>query len=168
MMLEHGPDAPSWRDLGVDVASAGTAALVGRQLDPAMRRSLGELGVTPDDSFVARQVSPSMLEAATVVLAATRDHRAQLFRLAPSALRRTFTIAEFAARSRSWTTSGDTVADRLLGLVEHATRSRGEPVFARAVDEDVPDPFRRSQRLHRQAARRLWEAAGDLTRAVTP
>lgn len=166
MMLECGGDTPSWRDLGVDVVSAGTAALVGNPLDPTMRRALVDLGVTPDDGFAGQQITNPLIESATVVLTATRDHRARVFRLVPSALRRTFTIAEFAARSRSWQARGGDAEHRLHNLVEHAAQSRSEPIFRRPADEDVVDPFGRSLRAHRQAALRLREAAREMTRAV--
>ena len=168
MLLERSADARSWTEVGIDVMSAGTAALVGNQLDPTMRRALVDLGVTPDDSFAGQQVTTAMIESAAVVLAATRDHRARVFRLAPSALRRTFTIAEFAARSRSWPARGDDAEHRLKNLVEYAAQSRSEPTFKRPADEDVVDPFGRSQRVHRQTALRLREAARELNRVIAP
>ena len=90
-----------------------------------------------------------MLEAADLVLTATRELRSQVLAEVPAALRRTFTIVEFAA------------------LVEQAEGSTPEQLvkwagvhrsLAANVDQDIPDPYRRGPEAHSRAA------AGDRRR----
>ncbi|WP_418608121.1 hypothetical protein [Georgenia sp. SUBG003] len=80
---------------GVTVASAGTGALVGQPVHGPMADLLRGVDVDPD-GFAARRVTEQMLRGADLVLPLTRDHRAQVVDLAPAAVRRTFTVREFA------------------------------------------------------------------------
>lgn len=166
MMLKSSVLGPSWPELGVDVVSAGTAALAGQPMELTMQQCLDEIGVEVDTEFRARQMTPAMVEASALIVTATRYHRAEVFRLVPSALRRTFTISELAGRARTWTPQGSTPAERLPALTESAAKRRSTPLFRRATDEDVVDPYGRSRRVHRRAAAQLFSAAADLTRAL--
>ncbi|HEY6934477.1 MAG TPA: adenylyl-sulfate kinase, partial [Marmoricola sp.] len=92
---------------GADVAvsSAGVAAMVGAPMSPEAAAELEQYGATAD-GFTARQLTPAMVRDADLVLTATRELRSRVLAETPSALRRTFTVLEFAA---------------LLDLVEPAT-----------------------------------------------
>lgn len=69
---------------GVSVESAGLGALVGKCMDPLACEILGESGVD-GGAHRARQVTPSMLRDAGLVLAMERDHVTSLMRMAPEA-----------------------------------------------------------------------------------
>ena len=131
-----------------------------------MRRALVELGFRTDDSFAATQLTPALVEAASLILTATTEQRAQIFRVVPSALPKAFTVREFVARSWTWQPSGATAAERLSAMITHATLQRGIRLFRRPTDEDVADPYRRSVRAHRRAAVELLELATELTRTL--
>lgn len=168
MMLRSRSLGPSWPMLGIGVGSAGTAALIGQPIELAMRQCLLDLGVEPDDSFSARQVTAAMVESASMIVTASREHRAEVFRLAPSAVPRTFTAAELVVRTRSWEQRGSTPEERLAALVLYAAQMRGVRAFARPDDEDLVDPFGRSRRIHRRSASHLVAVARALTAAIAP
>jgi protein-tyrosine phosphatase len=78
----------------VEVFSAGTDAGAGRKMHRHSAEVLRERGIDAD-SFVTRLATPGLLAAADLVLTATRKQRAHCVTLAPSALRRTFTMRQF-------------------------------------------------------------------------
>ena len=133
-----------------------------------MRRALVELGFRTDDSFVATQLTPASVEASTLILTATTEQRAQVFRVVPSAVPRTFTLREFAARTWTWRPTGASAAERLPAMIMHAAQQRGIRLYRRSADEDISDPYRRSLRAHRRAAVELLELATELTRNLAP
>ena len=90
---------PTWPGTGartdaITVASAGTHARTGDAMHPGAAHVLAELGADNTD-FSSRLVSADLLARASLVLTATREQRAFCVRLAPVALRRTFTIRQF-------------------------------------------------------------------------
>lgn len=127
---------------GVDVRSAGVRAVAGHGMHPEAARTLTARGGDPT-GFVARQVTAEMLDA-DLILAATRDLRSRLLEEAPRALRRTFTVTEFA-------TLGPTVenARGIADLVERAAANRGAH---RPETYDVPDPIGGDPELFDQVA----------------
>lgn len=86
-------------DLGVadrfDVGSAGVLADVGRPMHRRMGQRLVEAGASPE-GFVARQFEERMVPRTGLVLALTREIRGRVLGDVPGALRRTFTLLEFA------------------------------------------------------------------------
>ncbi len=137
----------------IRVSSAGARALVDQPMEESAARELLALGGDPR-GFTASQVTSARLNRADLVLTATRGLRSRVLEDAPRALRRTFTIREFAALADA----------RLLGaaglpeLVAEAASWRGT---ARLSDYDVPDPIGRSAAAHRAVAEML---DGDVTR----
>ena len=79
----------------VTVRSAGTHALVGHPISDPMAALLTDSGIEPD-SFEARRLSENMLKEANLVLTMTRAQRGLVVELWPPAVRRTFTLREFA------------------------------------------------------------------------
>lgn len=79
----------------VRVSSAGVRAWAGEPMDPHAAIVLAERGADCV-GFRARPVTSTMVERADLVLCATRAHRAEVVTLAPRAVRRAFTLREFA------------------------------------------------------------------------
>lgn len=139
---------------GIEVSSAGTQALVGRDMDPESRARLSRAGADTH-GFAARELTSGLLATADVVLAAAREHRAAAARLHPAALRRVVTLRDLAdllegvppgsfglpAPGRSW-------AQHVL---EFATARRGV-VPARQTDVDITDPIGRGPAVFDQMA----------------
>lgn len=152
---------------GVRVDSAGTHALVDRSLDPGMAAALAPLGVR-DDGTTARALLPEMVEGADLVLAMARQHRASVAELVPQAVRRLYTLTEFAALLEGWQEDGRVrpfysvrVPDRLHEFMAVAPRLRGTVRLA-SGDADIPDPFQLAPEVYRESAQRIAVAVGTI------
>ncbi|MCC9175188.1 arsenate reductase/protein-tyrosine-phosphatase family protein [Arthrobacter sp. zg-Y179] len=144
-----------------EVTSAGTGALVGSGIEPHVA---GFVNIFGGDSsgFVSRQLTAGILQGQDLVLAMTRDHRSRIVDLDPALLRRTFTLRELA---------------RLLPLVDAdpgaAAAERWQAAMARALrlrsahpagpeEDDVVDPYRRSDAVYQRMVRELTPAVDEL------
>ncbi|WP_345038878.1 low molecular weight phosphatase family protein [Georgenia daeguensis] len=161
--VEHLFRAAFGRNSGVDVASAGTGALIGQPVHGPMADLLRGVDVDPD-GFAARRVTEQMLRGADLVLPLTRDHRAQVVDLAPAVVRRTFTLREFARlasevdRDELEARAGGaaaTSASRLDALIPLAAARRS--AVAPELD-DVVDPYRREQSVYQKSFDQLLPA----------
>lgn len=136
----------------VPVRSAGTMALVGSPMDERAAAVLRGMGGDPE-GFEARRLVEPMISSAALVLTATRDHRSQVSRMHPRAMRRTFTFRELAhildrVGDAEELPSGDDPAELLARLAEIGTTHRGLHRPARQEDLDVVDPFRRADEVY--------------------
>jgi protein-tyrosine phosphatase len=153
----------------VSVGSAGTRAAPGRPMAPHAAEALLEYGVTPGD-FASRPLTGALLDAADVVLTATREHRAEIVSRRPRCAPRTFTITEFGVLADHVLAAGGELpappdpAGRAAALVEEVRSLRGLVPVERP---DVPDPYRRPRRAHRAAARQIADAIAGPLRALT-
>jgi protein-tyrosine phosphatase len=144
----------------VRVSSAGVRALVGDPMNESSAAELRRLGGDPD-GFVSSQVTAARATEADLVLTATRDLRSRVLEEAPRALKRTFTIREFAALA-----SDGPERRRVSGaadLVAQAASWRGS---AQILEYDVPDPIGKSEAVHREVADMLDADCEAIARAV--
>lgn len=141
----------------VHVSSAGVRAWVGRPMDAHAAAELVRLGGDPA-RFVSSQLTVPRVEHAELVLTATRELRSRVLEDAPRALRRTFTIREFA----TLVGHGDQAVDP-VGLVAQAAQRRSD---ARAEDYDVRDPIGQSLQIHREVAELLDSSCTTIARAL--
>lgn len=140
----------------VEVTSAGVRALAGHAMDTVSAQQLERLGGSAD-GFVARQLTRSMMREADLVLTATRALRSRALEDEPLALRRTFTLREFAALARALPQAGSPST-----FVADAAAHR----WAASLDDyDVLDPAGRSLSVHQEAADLIGSAVGDITAA---
>jgi protein-tyrosine phosphatase len=147
----------------VGVSSAGTFGLVGSPIAGPMVPRLVEAGADPGD-FRARRLTAEMIQRAHVVLGLTRGHRGDAVELVPAAVRRAFTLLEFA-RVLGSIDPGDlpagTPAERLKAAVPLAASRRGG---TRGRD-DVDDPFGLDDGAYQRAFDEI-ETAVDTIAAV--
>lgn len=132
------------------VSSAGTGAVVGAPIHPPMAALLEEAGLSVD-GFAARQINEGLITRSDLVLTLTNDHRAEVLRTSPLALRRAFPLLELAAIVTSPgfpTLTGETRAARLRELVKAASTYRS---LAATAERDIPDPYRRGDQAYRHA-----------------
>lgn len=160
------------------VASAGVRAMRGKGMHPESARTLRERGGDPD-GFVARQLLAQEVEAADLVLAATLDVRSRVLEEAPRALRRTFTIREFAALAAAATgvdepeaAPGSRGAHAAPPEPEVSSLSEFVALCAEARsalqldDYDVADPIGRAPAVYDEVAVVLDEDLKTLSRAL--
>jgi low molecular weight protein-tyrosine phosphatase len=149
----------------VEVASAGLHACAGEPMAPQMARLLD----VPLPPGPARQLHAPMVAGTGLVLAMTRDQRRAVVTLVPGAVRRTFTVREFAdlaelARAGGALPVGASPGQVLAAVVSAAPRLRHlRPVGA---PDDVEDPYGRSDAVFAQVAGELREVVQRLLAAV--
>lgn len=150
------------------VESAGTGPLVGAPVDPTVAALLEHSGVSAA-GFAARGVTERLVRGADLVLPLTLAHRAMIVDLVPSALRRTFTLREFAHIVASLDLTDvprpASPGDRLRALASAAPARRGT-VRSRPEDLDVPDPFGLGPERHAQSFALIAEAVEVIVEAA--
>ncbi|MGY1750490.1 arsenate reductase/protein-tyrosine-phosphatase family protein [Modestobacter sp. SYSU DS0511] len=153
---------------GVAIASAGTAALAGRPVDPPVADLLRAAGVAPD-RFRARQLVPGHLREADLVLVMTAAHRSAVVSVEPAALRRTFLLRELAGIAASvaahgWPADvGSDPATRLRALPRLASAHRDARATAGL---EVGDPYRQPPEVHAAVFATVSAAVDQLVRSV--
>lgn len=147
-------------DSGITVASAGVRGLVGEPVSEPMAELLRGDGIDPG-AFRARYLREAEVRGASLVLGMTRAHRSHAVSLAPAAVRRAFTVKEFARlvgrlpAGAAGASAGDGAA-RLHALVALAARGR-TPVPA--FEDEIDDPFLRGDDVY-------VRVFGEIKRAV--
>jgi protein-tyrosine phosphatase len=140
-----------------EVSSAGVGALVGEPMSPEAAVHLEPYGVTAD-GFVSRQLTPAIVKESDLVLTATKDIRSRVLGESPTAMRRTFTVREFAALLDLVDAHAD-----LRSLVAQASEERSRAVLD---DYDIPDPFRRGEEANATAARLMAGAVERIAKGL--
>ena len=150
-----GPDAARFK-----VSSAGTGMYEGRPMTRETATVLESYGADPH-RFRSTGLTLERIDAADLILTATRAHRSQVVSLQPQALQRTFTMTEFARHAGAVTTprseglaggeagGHDDPVARACALVAEVARSRGSVPPARPEDDDIPDPIGRPLEVYR-------------------
>ena len=122
--------------------SVGTHAQVGQPCHELTQRALTAAGFVPS-AHVSQRLVPEAVQVADLVLTATREHRLAVVDADPTAVRRTFTVLEFArlveadvAPSASLTDLRDRAAARRGSAPATAADDLGDPVLG-GFDEHV-------------------------------
>lgn len=151
----------------VQVASAGTHALVGHAISEPMAALLRESGVETE-GFQAHLLSEQMLKQSDLILPMTRAQRAIVVGLWPPAVRRTFTLREFA-RLMSLVDPSElptaTPAERLKAAIPLAAAQRGRERTSPDQD-DVVDPFRLSNAVYVDSLMQISSAVDNVARVI--
>ena len=127
------------------VDSAGVGAVVGHGVDALADEQLTRLGGS-GEGFAARQISRQVVEQSDLILTATTDVRARALREDPRALKRMFTLGEFASVCAN---AEDLSITSPSALVAYAATHR--PVGTGA-ELDVLDPIGADEATHRAVA----------------
>jgi protein-tyrosine phosphatase len=124
-------------------------------------------GAEPEP-FEARRLSEQMLREVGLILAMTRAQRGIVVELWPAAVRRTFTLREFArllSRVDPSALPVGTPAERLRAAIPLASAERGR-VRTSPDDDDVVDPFRLHKEVYEESFAQIVSAADILIRAI--
>lgn len=128
-------------DTRFEVASAGVRGWDRKPMDSMAAMELMRLGHSAS-TFRSHAIDSYLVDSADLILTATREHRSDVLSMNPQALRRSFTLVEFAALTSL--VEGDSPAE----LVAQAAQRRSlAPAKA-----DVKDPYRRGPDVHRATA----------------
>ncbi|WP_028709007.1 low molecular weight phosphatase family protein [Propionicicella superfundia] len=154
-------------DDSVAVRSAGVRAVVGGAIDPPVAAFLRRSGVRAE-GFRAHQVTDASIVEADLVLALATEHRSAILRRVPGAVRRTYTLREFARIAHALdpvALTGHTSAERLRQLLPRVSLARA--ITARPENgDDVPDPTGRDAAAYARALRLIAESVETIVRAV--
>ncbi|MDF8266448.1 arsenate reductase/protein-tyrosine-phosphatase family protein [Luteipulveratus flavus] len=152
---------------GIAVTSAGSRALAGSPADTETERALAEDGLTAD-GFVARQLHPDLVEAADLVITATREHRSAVAQLQPRAMRRAFALTDLADLLRVAVDTGQVRREdqAVAEVVAAATACRADVAPRPAESADIVDPYRRGPAVFAQAADQVRSALPPVVTAL--
>ncbi|MET4639289.1 low molecular weight phosphatase family protein [Mycetocola sp. 2940] len=152
----------------VRVSSAGTMGMVGSPMDAQSAALAVRLGVADSAEHVARELNTRLIDDAQLIFAMSRDHRRAVAELSPRAVRRTFTIREFARIAAEVTDDDlahvaalplDDVSGRLAETAGVVAAMRGMVSPAGALDDDdVIDPYRRPSDVYERSVSELRPA----------
>ena len=156
----------------VQLASAGTIGLTGPGL-PAQAADLSRHFGGDPSAHVAQELTVDHVQNADLVFAMSREHRRAIVELVPRAIRYTFTIREFARLVADLTDDDldeaaalplDDLVGRLSTLIGLAASQRGAVApLVSADDDDVVDPYRRSDEVYVESAQQLVPATNAVT-----
>lgn len=158
-LLQHGLDQVS--PGAFQVTSAGTSAMVGHGIEPHVEGFIRVMGA-PADNFASRQLTPAILKEQDLVLALTRKHRSKIVEMQPALLKRTFTLRELARiLPHIDVPDGLSPAERWEAMIPLAMRARSQ-FRAAPEDDDVVDPYRRSDEVYEQMRQEITPAIAKL------
>lgn len=166
---------------GVEIASAGTRALVGAPIEPGSVTALGEVHADAA-GFAARQITPDLLRDADLVVTATQRHRHEVVALLPRALRRTFSLGELAdllrdvdlgvemAAREEHAPTGSSPSDVSWAarLADLAWSRRGRSTIRQPEDSDIPDPYGRGSAAYVRMSHVIEAQLGVVAEALRP
>lgn len=151
----------------VTVGSAGTIGLTGQAMPDEAADLSRHFGGDPS-AHRARVLTAEQISEANLVFAMSREHRRAIVEMVPRAIRYTFTIREFARLVDGFTDVEldeaaelplDDVVGRFSTLVGFAASQRGAVGPPDSPDDDdVVDPYRRSDEVYAESARQLVPA----------
>jgi protein-tyrosine phosphatase len=153
----------------ITVHSAGTHAMNGGAMHQGSSQVLDERGVDSAD-FASRRLNPPMVADAALVLTADRAQRAACASMAPSAVRRVFTLRQFARIAEVVPAPDPRIAatpsERFSDLLEQVIlmRSRLQPVPEH--EDALADPVRQPIDAFRTCADEIERTLGVVVRAA--
>lgn len=145
----------------IEVTSAGTHAVVGAPAEPEAQEFLHrELGATTDHR--ARQLTKAEAEAADLLLTMTAEHRSWIARTAPRAVRRVFTMREFAQLMGELPPASEVTP--LRDIVMSASRLRAR---TSGGSLDIADPYRGAPEQYEKSFSAVLTASRTIAKAIT-
>jgi protein-tyrosine phosphatase len=155
----------------VEVHSAGTDAWADQPMHPFAIGILREHGADVSD-FRTRRLSPAAVTRADVVLTAAREQRASAVLMQPAAVKRTFTLPQFARLAGQVVTVGPLAAadpaERLRELVERIPMMRGQLPVPPAEHDEIADPARQPIETFRRCGTQIDRLVTDLAAIIVP
>ncbi|MEN2740506.1 low molecular weight phosphatase family protein [Microbacterium sp. X-17] len=164
------------RDADVSLTSRGTRALRDQPPTPetiGLATSLG-IPVASISEHRAQQLREAHLAEADLVLTMAREHRREVVELSPVHVRSTFLLRELgrlgeavpdAELTAVANAAGRSSRTRLDALLQRVAAVRGElPPPTAPGEDDVIDPFRRSEETYRESASQMASGIAQVVR----
>ena len=134
-----------------------------------MAQLLRSSGADEDPAFAARRLTERSVKEADLVLALTRAQRGLIVELWPAAVRRTFTVREFArllGLVQPSVLPDGTPAERLRAALPLAAAERGMQRVS-PEDDNVIDPFHLSDEVYAAAFAEITAAVNVIVAMVS-
>lgn len=151
----------------VTASSAGVRALEGHPIDARMAELLASDGIQ-SQAFRARRLDRASVDAATIVLTATTQHRSDVLRVAPRALHKTYTMLEFCQMANNIPmATAPSMKDRASPLEQWLSNARSLSV--RPINEatlSIEDPYRRSKKAYKVAYDQIRNAMHSIASSL--
>jgi protein-tyrosine phosphatase len=158
----------------LEFASAGTYAGEGDAMTPQASALSTRFGGAPE-THRARYLTEQIVGASDLVFAMSRSHRREIVELVPRKVGVTFTLREFArltadvpdAEIAAVAERGGNVRAGLAEIVAFAASRKGQiGPPATTEDDDIVDPYRRSNETYERSAAQLVPAAEEVARVL--
>jgi protein-tyrosine phosphatase len=158
----------------LEFASAGTYAGEGDAMTPQASALSTRFGGAPE-AHRARYLTEQIVGASDLVFAMARSHRREIVELVPRKVGVTFTLREFArlsagvpdAEIAAVAERGGNVRAGLAEVVAFVASRKGQiGPPATTEDDDVIDPYRRSDATYERSADQLVPAAEEIARVL--
>ncbi|GAA1861754.1 low molecular weight phosphatase family protein [Brevibacterium marinum] len=143
------------------VTSAGTGAWDGGPAAVQVRRFAEQRDVSLSD-FASTRLGPEHIEDADLVLTMERSHRSAVVQLAPAALRRTFTLREFARILPLVPPESRTQPAQRWHSLAALTQRYRRPAPDSQTADDVIDPYGRSDAVYTEMFDQMVPALDSL------
>ena len=161
-----GEDAAGFR-----VVSAGTHAWTNQPMHPLAAEVLREHGAD-ETGFLSQRLTEGLVRRADLVLTSTRRQRSECVAFDPSAVGRTFTIAQFgryAAALGPYSLTAVWPPQRRLGvMIERVSVIRGNLPVAPADEEDLADPVQSPIEAFRRCAAEIQRTVDVMIDLIAP
>lgn len=126
-------------DTSVMVSSAGTHGLPMHEMDPSSARLMRSVGIEPG-GFRSRRLTKPLAQSADLILCFEKSQRKDIVTLAPTAVRYTFLLGDFANMceycARNGLVKGLTIQERLQSVIDASSIIR--PMLPKP--QDIADP----------------------------
>jgi protein-tyrosine phosphatase len=153
------------RGVAANVSSAGLS-FDGQPATPESVAAVSRLGVDIE-SHRSRILDAQMVEDADLIVAMERFHAREVMVLDPEAVQRTFTLKELVRRAIS---IGPREPGEALDewLERAAAGRRAADLLGSSPEDDVADPYRRSDAVYERCASEIDELVTTLVRLAWP
>jgi protein-tyrosine phosphatase len=151
----------------ITTASAGVRGFDGDSMHRYTADVLTECGVDAG-GFASRTVDSKILMNADLVLTAAREQRTACLTLEPGAVRRAFTLRQFARFAAPLKVQRPgSVTERMRLLLDEVNLTRHQAPTVLGDQDDLPDPIGRPIEAFRDCAEDIWRSLRTLINAIT-
>lgn len=138
-----------------EVGSAGVRGFNDYPMDPDAANQAVRFGADPQ-YFRSRPITEDMVKVSGLILTATREHRSSVLALSPMALRRTFTLLEFAQLATEY--SGAPLSEIIADASRHRSHVQD--------NLDIGDPYMQGEPVHQQVAERILAGVRQISEVL--
>jgi len=157
----------------IATSSAGTYARPGQVMTEQAAALSRSYGGDPSQHR-ASELTLARVERSNLIVTMTREHRGEVVSMLPRASRKTFTLREFDRLVRTyrdlepeaWAKPRGASAAALNSFVLDVGAKRGFSTAVLPADDDIVDPYRRSQDIYDQAGSLISQSIGRISEAI--